>query len=366
MTDELIVNGFSTFDENITKKYFYDYCRKAYNIFDHKYQLSSKVGLDFYSLAHEYYIFLLTHDFKPLLDRPENVRLSTWMTNGFHFVVLDALKAFNKEFSNTSDSISDDILEYVRSSDTENDMMQQLSDAVSSHYINDRIMQEIGCMILYAGFSQKEIATKLGITPAAVNQRYKKMMDEVITPYVIENYSEGIYVGAVRDHEICAMENVAFAMEAPGFLPKFSFAKRFLHIEKKERKMENNRITSDHITSLKANEIFVFGSNLMGIHGGGAARAAMLHFGAEWGNGVGIQGQSYAIPTMQGGVETIKPYVDKFIEFARQHREMTFLVTPIGCGIAGFEPYDIAPLFRDAMNIENIFLPESFWKVLNK
>ena len=68
--------------------------------------------------------------------------------------------------------------------------------------------------------------------------------------------------------------------------------------------------TPERITSLRADEIFVFGSNLAGMHGGGAARVAYERFGAVWGCGVGLQGQSYAIPTMQGGVETIKPYVD--------------------------------------------------------
>lgn len=120
--------------------------------------------------------------------------------------------------------------------------------------------------------------------------------------------------------------------------------------------------TPDAIDSLKSDEVFVFGSNLHGHHGGGAARAARKKFGAIWGQGVGLQGQSYAIPTMQGGVETIKPYVDQFIDFAREHTELFFYVTRIGCGIAGFKDSDIAPLFKDAMDVHNICLPESFIK----
>lgn len=119
--------------------------------------------------------------------------------------------------------------------------------------------------------------------------------------------------------------------------------------------------TPDTISSLKSDEIFVFGSNLHGYHGGGAARAACKKFGAIWGQGVGLQGQSYAIPTMQGGVETIKPYVDQFIEFAKEHTELFFYVTRIGCGIAGFKDSDMAPLFREAIGIKNICLPKSFW-----
>ena len=124
------------------------------------------------------------------------------------------------------------------------------------------------------------------------------------------------------------------------------------------------RNTPERITELKADEVFVFGSNLAGAHAGGAARIAMEKFGAVWGQGVGLQGQSYAIPTMQGGVETIKPYVDEFVRFAKSHTELVFLVTRIGCGIAGFKDEEIAPLFADVLNIDNIILPESFDNIL--
>ena len=121
--------------------------------------------------------------------------------------------------------------------------------------------------------------------------------------------------------------------------------------------MEKTRTTPEYITELQQNEIFVFGSNLRGMHGGGAAYIAYRKFGAVMGQGVGLQGQSYAIPTMQGGVETIRPYVDEFIAFALEHPELTFLVTRIGCGIAGFRDEEIAPLFSEAHEVENIVLP---------
>ena len=125
-----------------------------------------------------------------------------------------------------------------------------------------------------------------------------------------------------------------------------------------------NRITPERITTLRKNEIFVFGSNLAGAHGGGAAYLAYERFGAIMGKGVGLQGQSYAIPTMQGGVNTILPYVEEFIDFAKKHPELTFLVTKIGCGIAGFTPEQIAPLFAGAIDVENIHLPQDFWEEL--
>lgn len=128
--------------------------------------------------------------------------------------------------------------------------------------------------------------------------------------------------------------------------------------------MYNREFTPDRISELKENEIFVFGSNLAGHHSGGAARLAYNSFGAVWGQGVGLQGQSYAIPTMQGGMETIKPYVDEFIRFAEQHPEYKFLVTRIGCGIAGFRDEEIAPLFKNTIDFKNVILPQRFVEAL--
>ena len=139
--------------------------------------------------------------------------------------------------------------------------------------------------------------------------------------------------------------------------------------EKTTRTTEDSGLTSrkytpENITSLTQNEVFVFGSNLQGSHGGGAAAAAVRYFGAIWGQGVGMQGQCYAIPTMHGGVDVIRPYVDEFIEFAKGHPELTFLVTRIGCGIAGFRDEQMAPLFADALELPNVVLPKSFVKVI--
>ena len=105
------------------------------------------------------------------------------------------------------------------------------------------------------------------------------------------------------------------------------------------------KYTPEIITSLGQAEVFVFGSNLLGNHAGGAARVARRNFGAIMGQGEGMQGQSYAIPTMFPKVEMIKPYVDRFIDLAREWDQTTFYVTRIGCGIAGFTDEQIAPLF---------------------
>jgi hypothetical protein len=130
--------------------------------------------------------------------------------------------------------------------------------------------------------------------------------------------------------------------------------------------MQNKEYTPERISELKSNEIFVFGSNLAGSHGGGAALLAYKRFGAIWGQGVGLQGQSYGIPTMHGGVEAIKPYVDEFYRFAVSHPENIFLVTRIGCGIAGFTAKEIAPLFTSAIELNNVVLPKEFVEIIQE
>lgn len=130
------------------------------------------------------------------------------------------------------------------------------------------------------------------------------------------------------------------------------------------------RTTPTNITELHNNEVFVFGSNLSGIHAGGAARFAHEVFGATWGIGSGIDGNVYAIPTvgeaMNGALDLnqIKPYVDSFINYAKANPDKIFLVTPIGCGIAGFTDFEIAPLFKEAITVRNIYLPQVFWNHL--
>lgn len=126
------------------------------------------------------------------------------------------------------------------------------------------------------------------------------------------------------------------------------------------------RVSSDRIESLSKNEIFVFGSNIAGKHIGGAAKQAYQKFGAQWGVGEGLTGRSYAIPTMHGGVDVIAPHIRTFIEYARENPELTFLVTKVGCGVAKFSPKQIAPLFCEAAQLNNVYLPAEFWLYINK
>lgn len=123
------------------------------------------------------------------------------------------------------------------------------------------------------------------------------------------------------------------------------------------------RVSNDRIDHLEENEIFVFGSNASGYHGGGAAAYAMRKFGAIWGQGEGLQGQSYAIPTMEGIAE-MSEAIRRFTSFAAEHPELRFLVTRVGCGVAGYSVSQIAPLFKECIPLENVALPSDFWDVL--
>ena len=124
-----------------------------------------------------------------------------------------------------------------------------------------------------------------------------------------------------------------------------------------------SRVTPGMITRLASNEVFVFGSNALGMHRGGAARVAVDKFGAIMGQGHGLQGKSYAINSMSG-IPDMMEDVKAFCEFAKANPEKHFLVTPIGCGIAGYRPEEVAPLFKECKELANVSLPSSFWKVL--
>ena len=129
-------------------------------------------------------------------------------------------------------------------------------------------------------------------------------------------------------------------------------------------KQSLGRVAPDIIDNLSEGQVFVFGSDIYGRHGGGAARLAVERFGAVVGQPVGLQGQSYAIPTSGLSLEAIRRNVMDFIQFADMNPEMTFLVTRIGCGAAGYSDEEIAPLFANAFGLRNVYLPASFWKIL--
>ena len=126
--------------------------------------------------------------------------------------------------------------------------------------------------------------------------------------------------------------------------------------------------TPDYIDNLLPDQVFVFGSNILGYHAGGASRMAYKRFGAVWGQADGLQGQSYAIPVDYGkqkvGEDVIKESIDRFIQFVKEHHEQQFLVTRIGCGIGGFKDKEMAVYFKKALDFDNISLPRSFVEAL--
>lgn len=369
LTDDEILEGFRNADEHIVKEYFYGYCRVAYCIYDRCYDLQYKPGMDFYSLAHEYYLALIKHDFRQLEDRKPTMSLKTWMVNGFRFLVLDKLKALKKERLKESleERMGNTRLKFdVHDDEFAEEFRNTIDEICRTYYGRDSRNSIILQMLFVEGFKGKEIAAQLGISQPAVTERYNRMMHDVVVPYFKRYFVTNKY-GLPTRYEKFMEDECSYSMARPSVgakMPRPSVGANRDFIFRDMDKKKKGRVTPSWIDDLQENEVFVFGSNLAGMHGGGAARIARLRFGAVMGKGVGMQGRSYAIPTMQGGTKTIRPYVNDFIAYAKKHPELTFLVTPIGCGIAGFEPEDIAPLFEEASNVENIWLPKSFWEVL--
>lgn len=369
LTDDEILEGFRNADEHIVKEYFYGYCRVAYYIYDRRYDLQYKPGMDFYSLAHEYYLALIKHDFRQLEDRKPTMSLKTWMVNGFRFLVLDKLKGLKKEQQKESleERMGNTHLRFdVHDDEFAEEFRNTIDEICRTYYGRDSRNSIILQMLFIEGFKGKEIAAQLGISQPAVTERYNRMMHDVVVPYFKRYFVTNKY-GLPTRYEKFMEDECSYSMVRPSVgakMPRPSVGANRDFIFRDMDKKKKGRVTPEWIDDLQENQVFVFGSNLAGMHGGGAARVARLRFGAVMGKGVGMQGRSYAIPTMQGGTETIRPYVNDFIAYAKEHPELTFLVTPIGCGIAGFEPEDIAPLFEKASNVENIWLPKSFWEVL--
>ena len=360
LSDKRIIEGFRKGDADIFREYFYGYCRAGYYVFDQRYQLSEKENLDFMSLAHQYAIYLMEHNWEPLENHSPEVSLKTWIINGFRFVVLDALKWYHREYGTIT------FEDYLQSFDMTSDLRLQFNrmvEDICDHAPLSRQDRLIINMMLLQGFKGKEIAERMEMTPSAISQKYKKLKEEIVVPYFKKYFDMDLDMPEVMDERMVVYKEVQGAMPSVMRYEEDSSAVQEAYKEMEStisRDMEQKRTTPEFITQLQPNEIFVFGSNLKGMHGGGAAYVALRKFGAIMGQGVGLQGQSYAIPTMQGGVETIRPYVDEFIAFAKQHPELVFLVTRIGCGIAGFRDSEISPLFEQAHNVENIVLPQGW------
>ncbi len=393
LSDEEILQALKRYDEKVTSEFFYDTCHIAYCIDDKKYGLRYKTGMDFHALAHEFYLRLCNNNWSQLEKRKPNISLANWTMNGFHFLVRERLNTYSQHFFEESieeRASKGKILFDAPMDNSQEEVKEMIEDICHSYYGSDRKAQSILRMILIMGMKGKEVASLIGITPAAVSQRYHTMMDQVVRPYFIKYYNQhsSYYEESMYDMEsspqsyspsICpSTERHAKRSEIPNFSIGKSrhslWDRLFGHLRKDGKDMAHegpmssgspySRTTPQSIQTLRENEIFVFGSDLRGAHCGGTAYQALRNFGAKLGQGAGPQGRCYAIPTIVGGLQNIRPYVDNFFNYAIAHPEQTFLVTPVGCGIAGFSPKDIAPLFKRAIGIENICLPQEFWEMI--
>lgn len=348
LSDDQIIKGFRNGDTSIIREYFYGYCKAGYILFDQRYQLNEKENLDFMSLAHQYALYLMEHDWKPLEDHSPEVSLKTWLINGFRYVVLDALKWYRKEYGSIT------FLDYLQSFDVTSDLRLQFNRIIidmCDHIPMSSQDKEIILMILLKGYKGKEVAEKMHLTPASISIKYKKLKEELVVPYLQKHFDMNLDMPEVIPYSEDMLRRSSYTEHHYEDVNLSSTT--YTGLERRAK-----RTTPWSITELQQDEIFVFGSNLKGIHGGGAALTAYKKFGAIWGEGVGLHGSSYGIPTMQGGIETIRPYVEEFIQYAEAHPNLTFLVTRIGCGIAGFTDDEISPLFEKAHDIGNIVLPE--------
>lgn len=361
LTDTEILQGLKRYDEKVTNEFFYDTCRIAYCMDKKKYGLDHKQGMDFFSLAHEYYIRLCNNSWQQLEKRKPGITLANWTINGFHYLVRERLKAFSQghfEESIEERASKGKLLFDPPVDNRQEEIRMMVEDICHTYYNSDHKAQTILRMILIKGMKGKEVATMIGITPAAVSQRFHTMMNQIVKPYFIKYYDEPSMIQYAHLPDSITPSSIIFPREMVDSLHCLDVT------ETKQKTFSPSRITPSIIHSLQMNEIFVFGSDLQGTLCGHTTFKALQSVGAQLGKGIGPQGQCYAIPTIVGALKNIQPYIDDFHIYVVTHPKQTFLVTPIGCDIAGFTPEDIAPMFGWAKEMENICLPQDFWDII--
>lgn len=341
LTDEGIVAGLRCHDENITRTYFYGICRVAYHHYDPLYGLERQ-GYDFYTLAHDYYLSLELKGWEPLQRRRPQVSLSTWMVRGFLYVALECLRRGNRREQRFDRLLRDTELGFDLPDPAATDSLAATLDELCDHTGLSGTDRRILTGIVVEGYLGKELARELGITPSAVSQRYRRLMDEVVVPYFKHLY----FVPVAQEASFLAKPRLCCEAEPVGDSKSLRARPASLFGEA----MPMHRRVAPRRT------IWVYESNLDGLHISPSARTAVERYGAVEGVGVGPQGDSYGIPAMQGGPDTLRPYVDGFIAHARSHRDCLFHVAPVGCELAGFDPAEVAPLFVAAHPLDNVIL----------
>ena len=220
LSDDDILEGFKNSDGKIVKEYFYGYCRVAYCVYDQRYDLRHKPGMDFMSLAHEYYLYLGNHQFKPLEDRKPTMTLKTWMVNGFRFLLLDKLKGVNKEHLFESfeerQASSRKHLDMV-DSEFYHEFRQMIQDICLRYYGRDSRNSIILQMLYIDGFKGKEVGAQLGMSASAVTQRTNKMMHEVIIPYFKRYFVASDYEGRIYSKGMAGVSSECAPCPAASF-----------------------------------------------------------------------------------------------------------------------------------------------------
>ena len=221
----------------------------------------------------------------------------------------------------------------------------------------DKMRDDYGWNFSYIGTNQdvESVAGNLSIHNSFYFEDHDTGMREAWTR---ERKSKRIMYSRIAEACLCADPNTGRAERVKAIHNQLRNNKNYQEIGE-----FTHRVTPEHIDHLNNGQVFVFGSDSQGLHNGGAAKAALTKFGAKMGQGEGFQGQSYAIPSMEG-LATLASNIRTFITFAREHPELTFLVTRIGCGTAGYKVSQVAPLFVGAVDVENVWLPMDFWKEL--
>ena len=358
LSDEQIIDGLRRHDENITRDYFYGYCRIAYYYLDKTYHLVGQEGLDFYSLAHEYYLYLVLKNWTPLERRKGSTKLSSWMANGFRYIMLDRMKAIGNHMHESLEQrlmqrTRDDIFLLEEQTMGYSDIIDEMCRALDIRAVDRQIL----IALLQDGYKSKEIAAQLGISASAVSQRYHKMLNEKIIPFLKH--------GEQRRHRVTTKNIIALE---PDFEPiprmhEFDnsavFDGAMLSLSESPMEVPSAPSLSSRHSSMymrrTASNIYVFESNLLGIPISSSAIEAIRNHGAVEGQVSGPHGNSYAIPTMQGDVETIAPYVELFTRYAFDNRDSMFTISNIGAG-SGFDTYEIAPLFEEALRLDNVMM----------
>lgn len=182
LTDDEILVGFKSRNPQITEVYFFGYCRMAYERWNKTYSLKDKEGLDQVTLSTNYYVDLSVKEWKPLEVERRTASLCTWMVRGYRFKVLDALKEYNRTKSDSLDSLDGVQIEYQPDDKEPSVDLRMDIDKICS-FMKDPVDRDILRKYILEGYQFTEIAKSLGVTLAAVSQRYKKIKQVYIIPY---------------------------------------------------------------------------------------------------------------------------------------------------------------------------------------